>query len=107
MTFSVRRYKLFRVIKTFADKNSKALFEGTKCHRKFRPFQSAAERKLLILDTATSIRDLESPPRNRLEKLKGDRGGQWSIRINDQWRLVFDWDEAGNEAHNVEILDYH
>lgn len=96
-----------RVIRTFADKSSKELFEGTKCHRKFRPFQSEAERKLAILDTATSIRDLESPPGNRLEKLKGDRGAQWSIRINDQLRLVFDWDEARNEAHNVEIVDYH
>lgn len=95
------------MIKTFSDKASKELFEGTKCHRKFRSFQSAAERKLAILDTATSIRDLESPPGNRLEKLKGDRDGQWSIRINDQWRLVFDLDEAGNEAHNVEIVDYH
>jgi len=50
---------------------------------------------------------LESPPGNRLEKLKGDRDGQWSIRINDQWRLVFDLNEAGNEAHNVEIVDCH
>jgi len=95
------------VIKTFADKASKELFEGARCHRKFRAVQSAAERKLAILDTATSIRDLESPPGNRLEKLKGERDGQWSIRINDQWRLVFDWDEAGEEAHNVEIIDYH
>lgn len=95
------------MIKTFADKASKELFEGTKCHRKFRAFQSAAERKLVILDTATSIRDLESPPGNRLEKLKGARGGQWSVRINDQWRLVFDWNEAESEAQNVEIVDYH
>ena len=95
------------MIKTFADKASKELFKGTKCHRKFRAFQSAAERKLVILDTATSIRDLESPPGNRLEKLKGARGGQWSVRINDQWRLVFDWNEAENEAQNVEIVDYH
>lgn len=95
------------MIKTFADKASKELFEGTKCHRKFRSFQAAAERKLVILDTATSIRDLESPPGNRLEKLRGDRSGQWSIRINDQWRLVFDWDESGKEARNVEIVDYH
>ncbi|MFO7764474.1 MAG: type II toxin-antitoxin system RelE/ParE family toxin [Wenzhouxiangellaceae bacterium] len=95
------------MIKTFADKASKELFEGTRYHRKFRSFQSAAERKLAILDTATSIRDLESPPGNRLEKLKGNRDEQWSIRINDQWRLVFDWNEAGSEAHNVEIVDYH
>jgi len=95
------------VIKTFADKASKELFEGARCHRKFRAVQSAAERKLAILDTATSIRDLESPPGNRLKQLKGERDGQWCICINDQWRLVFDWDEAGEAAHNVEIVDYH
>ncbi|MBU1187865.1 MAG: type II toxin-antitoxin system RelE/ParE family toxin [Gammaproteobacteria bacterium] len=95
------------MIRTFADKASKELFEGTKCHRQFRPFQAAAERKLAILNSATSVRDLESPPGNRLEKLKGDRSGQWSIRINDQWRLVFDWDEVGSEARNVEIVDYY
>ena len=95
------------MIKTFADKGSKALFEGTKCHRRFRSFQPVAERKLAILDVATSIRDLESPPGNRLEKLKGDRDGQWSIRINDQWRLVFAWDEDAGDAYDVEIVDYH
>lgn len=95
------------MIKTFADKASKDLFEGTKCHRRFRSFQAAAERKLAILDPATSIRDLESPPGNRLEKLKGARDGQWSIRINDQWRLIFNWNEVDSEAHNVEIVDYH
>jgi len=95
------------MIKTFADKASKDLFVGTKCHRKFHSFQSATERKLAMLDTATSIRDLDSPPGNRLEKLKGARHGQWSIRINDQWRLVFNWNEVDSEAHNVEIVDYH
>lgn len=90
------------MVKTLA-----GLFEGTKCHRRFRSFEAAAERKLAILDSATSIRDLESPPGNRLEKLKGARDGQWSIRINDQWRLVFNWNEVDSEAHNVEIVDYH
>lgn len=95
------------MIKHFADKATRELYKGTKCHRQLRPFRAAAERKLQILDAATSIRDLESPPGNRLEKLKGERDGQWSIRINDQWRLVFDWDENSTEAHNVEIADYH
>lgn len=95
------------MIKTFADKPTRELFEGTKCHRKFRSFQAAAERKLAILDAATSIHDLESPPGNRLEKLQGDRGRQWSIRINGQWRLAFEWDAANSEATNVEIVDYH
>ncbi len=95
------------MIKTFADKATKDLFEGKGCHRQFRAFQSAAERKLTILDMAASILDLESPPGNRLEKLKGDREGQWSIRINQQWRLVFQWDETAQSAYAVKIVDYH
>jgi proteic killer suppression protein len=61
--------------------------------------------KLLILDAAVSLNDLRSPPENRLEALKGDRAGQFSIRINDQWRICFAWAEAGPE--HVEIVDYH
>ncbi len=65
----------------------------------------AAESKLALIDAATSINDLRVPPGNRLEKLRGDRDGQWSIRINRQWRVCFQWDN--NHAHNVEIIDYH
>lgn len=58
-----------------------------------------------MLDAATTLDDLRIPPANRLEKLKGDRRGQWSIRVNDQWRLCFRWE--GTDAHDVELVDYH
>ena len=64
-----------------------------------------ARRKLRAIDAAIAVRDLTEPPGNRLEKLKGDRAGQWSIRVNDQWRICFIWTDDG--AHNVEIVDYH
>jgi toxin HigB-1 len=64
-----------------------------------------ARRKLRAIDAAVAVRDLTAPPGNRLEKLKGDRVGQWSIRINDQWRVCFVWTDDG--AHDVEIVDYH
>ena len=67
--------------------------------------QRTARRKLLYLDDAENLQDLMAPPGNRLEKLKGDRTGQYSIRINDQLRICFEW--AGNQARNVEIVDYH
>ncbi len=67
--------------------------------------QKAALRKLLQLDAARDIADMRVPPGNRLEQLKGKRAGQWSIRINDQWRICFKWD--GKDAHEVEIADYH
>jgi toxin HigB-1 len=92
------------MIKTFKCKDSLALFE----HRmpaRFRSIAAVAERKLQMLDSAKSIADLKSPPGNRLEALKGDRSGRWSIRINDQWRLCFRYD--GGDAFDVEIVDYH
>jgi len=69
------------------------------------PVRKAALRRLYALDAATSLLDLRSPPSNRLEKLRGARVGQYSIRINDQWRICFVWGEAG--AWDVEIVDYH
>ena len=73
--------------------------------RRFRAVERVARRKLRQLDSATELRDLAAPPGNRLEALRGERKGQHSIRINDQWRLCFVWRE-GN-AHDVEIVDYH
>ncbi|HDS1816889.1 TPA: type II toxin-antitoxin system RelE/ParE family toxin [Pseudomonas putida] len=67
--------------------------------------KSVAERKLAMLDAATELRDLRSPPGNRLEQLSGNRAGQHSIRVNDQWRVCFTWTENG--PANVEIVDYH
>ncbi|MFA7404669.1 MAG: type II toxin-antitoxin system RelE/ParE family toxin [Pelobacteraceae bacterium] len=77
------------MIRTFHCKHTKAFFEGN-CPRQFRAIANAAERKLQMLDDAHAIEDLRSPPGNRLETLHGDRQGQWSIRINDQWRVCFD-----------------
>jgi proteic killer suppression protein len=65
----------------------------------------AALRKLRMLDAATSVDDLRVPPGNRLERLRGDRAGQYSIRVNRQWRICFRWDDG--DAHDVEIVDYH
>jgi len=92
------------MIKTFRQKDTEALFAGT-CPRRFKAIARAAERKLQMLDDAYALEDLRVPPGNRLEALRGDRRGQWSIRINDRWRLCFRF-EAG-DAFDVEIVDYH
>jgi proteic killer suppression protein len=93
------------MIRSFADRDTRVLFEGGVCHRQWRPFESVALRKLDMVDGAVDLHDLASPPGNRLEALKGKRRGQHSIRINDQWRICFVWDAKGPE--NVEIVDYH
>ena len=92
------------MIRNFRCKHTEALFEG-KNPRPFRAIRAAAERKLQLLDSAASLEFLRSPPGNRLEALSGDRAGQHSIRINNQWRLCFLWKEDG--IHEVEITDYH
>lgn len=92
------------MIKSFRCKETQALFEG-RAPRRLKAIATVAERKLQMLDVAKTIDDLRSPPGNRLEALKGDRRGQWSIRINDQWRLCFRFAEG--EALDVEIVDYH
>ena len=92
------------MIKTFRSRDTQAVFEG-KCPRRFKPFASVAERKLQMLDNAESLQDLRVPPGNRLEALHGDRKGQWSIRINYQWRVCFRY-EDGNVL-DAEIVDYH
>ena len=92
------------MIKSFRDKNTQALFEG-RCPKRFKAFGTVAERKLQMLDAACTLEDLRVPPGNRLEALKGDRLGQYSIRLNEQWRVCFVF-EDGN-AFDVEIVDYH
>jgi len=72
---------------------------------RFRAIERPARRKLLLLDAVQALEELRVPPGNRLEALRGDRGGQWSIRINDRWRICFEWRDG--EAWNVEIVDYH
>jgi len=92
------------MIKTFGDKATEQLFGGGN-PRQFRAFQRQAERKLQLLDMAETLEFLRSPPGNRLEALSGSRKGQHSIRINQQWRLCFRWEDG--DAFNVEITDYH
>ena len=92
------------MIVSFRDKDTAALFERKRVKR-FGGFERQALRKLAIVNAAARLGDLGSPPGNRLEALGGDRKGQHSIRINDQWRICFVWTERGPE--NVEICDYH
>ncbi|MEO6599986.1 MAG: type II toxin-antitoxin system RelE/ParE family toxin [Polyangiaceae bacterium] len=92
------------MIRSFADKKTSGLWSGSAVAG-FRAFRAQAERKLAILEAAGSLDDLRGLPGNRLELLKGDRKGQHSIRINDQWRLCFRWHEG--DAYDVEIVDYH
>ena len=91
------------MIKNFKCKHTQVLYEG-KIPKQFRAFQAQAERKLQMLDSAVELTDLRSPVGNRLEKLSGDRLGQYSIRINKQWSVCFVW---ANEPADVEITDYH
>jgi len=92
------------VIKSFSCKSTASLFSGKSIARWIN-IRVVAERKLEMLHRATRLDDLRVPPNNRLESLKGDRAGQYSIRINDQWRICFRF-QAGN-AFDVEIVDYH
>jgi proteic killer suppression protein len=92
------------VIRSFAEKRTRDLFETGKS-RRWNSIARAAVRKLVQIDSATTLDELNVPPGNRLEALKGDRGGQHSIRIGDQWRICFRWE--GDGVYDVEIVDYH
>ena len=92
------------MIKSFRNRDTEMLFNDQSVAR-FNAFERPARRKLLYLHRARSLKDLTVPPGNQLEALKGDRHGQHSIRINDQWRICFRWHEG--DALDVEIVDYH
>jgi toxin HigB-1 len=92
------------VIRSFRCPETQRIFEGHRS-RRFANLQTIIERKLQMLDVATTLNDLRSPPGNRLESLAGNRRGQHSIRINDQWRVCFRWTPSGPE--DVEVADYH
>ena len=92
------------MIKSFSCTDTEALSKGTQV-RRFANIAVVARRKLRQLEISTRLSDLRVPPGNRLEVLKGDRAGQYSIRINDQFRLCFRWSDTG--AEDVEIVDYH
>jgi proteic killer suppression protein len=93
------------MIKTFRDKETERIFNRSFSSKLPKSIQSLARRKLIILDAATDIHTLRIPPGNRLEALKGSRKGQYSIRVNDQWRICFTW--KNEDTYNVEITDYH
>ncbi len=93
------------MIRSFRDRETERIFQRLGSRRFPAAIVVSALRKLLILDGAESLQDLRVPPGNRLESLRGDRLGQSSIRVNDQWRICFRWSEG--DAYEVEITDYH
>jgi proteic killer suppression protein len=93
------------MIKSIRDPETENIFRRERSRRLPQDIQQTAYRKLRYLNNAKNLDDLRIPPSNRLEKLKGDRAGQYSIRINDQWRICFVW--VSNDAYEVEIVDYH
>ena len=93
------------MIINYRDRDTRYVFERVRVARLSMELQRQAQRKLVMLNNATTVNDLSAPPGNRLERLSGDRSGQYSIRVNDQWRICFRW-ENGN-ASEVELVDYH
>lgn len=93
------------MIRSFAERESALIWSGRRSRKLPADIQAVALRKLRLLNQARTFNDLRVPPGNRLETLKGDRAGQYSIRINDRWRICFEWSHGG--PGNVEIVDYH
>ena len=93
------------MIRAFKDKEAEKVFNGQFSRRLPHDVQRIAERKLIMLHRSATLNDLRVPPSNRLEMLQGQRAGQYSIRINDQWRICFEWHADG--VYDVEIVDYH
>ena len=93
------------MINSFADKEAEKIWEGEKSKVLPTEIQQVARRKLRMINNADNINDLRIPPANHLKILKGELSGFYSIRINDQWRIIFNWQK--NNAENVQILDYH
>lgn len=92
------------MIQSFGDEDTEKLFSGDRVKR-YESFERIARRKLEMLNASVSVNDLKVPPGNRLERLKGNRSAQYSIRINDQWRICFIWKNGA--AYDVQIEDYH
>lgn len=93
------------MIQTFACKDTEKLYRGISTRRLPTAIQRTARRKLIYIDESENVDDLKAPPGNKLHKLSGTRDGQWSIRINNQWRICFNWSDK--HAYDVEIIDYH
>ena len=94
------------MIESYRDSRT-ANFAAGKHVKAFSGFRDQAEKRFEILDAAMSLTDLAALPSNHFEKLKGDRDGQYSIRINDRWRICFEWPKSSDGPENVEIVDYH
>jgi len=94
------------MIKGYRDKKTRDFANG-KFVRQYEPFRRQAEKRLRILEAAVNVNDLAQLPSNRFEALQGDRKGQYSIRINRQWRICFEWSDNSDGPENVEIVDYH
>jgi proteic killer suppression protein len=93
------------MIKTFGDKESEKIWNGILSKKLPNEIQDVARRKLRMLNNAQDVNDLRIPPANRLEKLKGNLEDYYSIRINNQWRIIFQW--LNNDSYDVKIVDYH
>ena len=94
------------MIRSYRDRRTQRFSDGERVPR-FEGFRHQAEKRLRIPEAAISLRDLSRLPGNRLEALSGDRQGQYSIRVNQQWRICFDWPQGADGPENVEIVDYH
>lgn len=107
MTFAyVQRYD-WNVIRSIKDRETQLIWDGKRSSRLPQDIQDRALERLRVLDSAASLTTLRRVPGNRLELLRGNRAGQWSLRVNDQFRVCFRWNEATAEAEDVEIVDYH
>jgi proteic killer suppression protein len=93
------------VIKTFGDKESEKIWNGIRSKKLPNEIQDIARRKLRMMNNAQDVNDLRVPPANRLEKLKGNHEDYYSIRVNNQWRIIFQW--LNNDCYHVQIIDYH
>lgn len=94
------------MIRSYRNKLTRRFVDGERVGR-FEPFRRQAEKRLRLLEAATSLEDLRQLPGNRLGALRGDREGQYSVRINDRWRICFEWPAGSEGPENVEIVDYH
>jgi len=105
LTLNTISYIKFKMIKSFKNKETERVYNREGSKKLPKMIQQTALRKLRMLNNVKNLTDLKTPTANRLEKMKGDRQGQLSIRINDQWRICFIW--INRNAHDVEITDYH
>lgn len=105
MPLNAKRYIIAKLIKSFKNKETEKIYNMDISGKLPGDIQQTALRKLRMINNAANLNDLRVPPANRLEKLRGNREGQHSIRINDQWRICFTWQKG--DANDVEITDYH